>query len=67
MDAGWEDAVKRGDIQDVRGRLDRGTDVDARDRYGQTALMLAAHAVIARSSKHSSLIGPTRAPPPSTS
>ena len=44
MDAGWEDAIKRGDVQDVRDRLNRGADVDARDRHGQTALMLAAHA-----------------------
>ena len=44
MDAGWEDAIKRGDVQGVRDLLDRGTDVDARDRHGQTALMLAAHA-----------------------
>ena len=44
MDAGWEDAIKRGDLQDVRDLLDRGTDVNARDRHGQTALMLAAHA-----------------------
>jgi ankyrin repeat protein len=44
MDTGWEDAIKRGDVQDVRNLLDRGADVDARDRHGQTALMLAAHA-----------------------
>lgn len=44
MDAGWEDAIKRGDAKDVRDLLDRGTDVDARDRHGQTALMLAAQA-----------------------
>jgi ankyrin repeat protein len=44
MDAGWEVAIKRGDVQDVRNLLDRGADVDARDRHGQTALMLAAHA-----------------------
>ena len=44
MDAGWEDAITRGDVQDVRDLLDRGTDVNARDRHGQTALMLAAHA-----------------------
>jgi ankyrin repeat protein len=44
MDAGWEDAIKRGDVQDVRDLLDRGTNVDSRDRHGQTALMLAAHA-----------------------
>jgi uncharacterized protein len=44
MDAGWEDAIKRGDVHYVGDLLDRGTDVDARDRHGQTALMMAAHA-----------------------
>ena len=44
MDACWEDAIKRGDVRSVRDMLDRGTDVDALDRYGQTALMLAAYA-----------------------
>ena len=44
MDAAWEEAIKRGDVQIVHELLGRGTDVDARDRYGQTALMLAAHA-----------------------
>ena len=44
MDAEWEDAIKRGDVRCVRDLLDRGADVDARDRYGQTALMIAAHA-----------------------
>jgi len=44
MDAVWEDAIKRGDIEIVRDLLGRGTDVDTRNRYGQTALMLAAHA-----------------------
>ena len=44
MDAGWEDAIKRGDVQRVRELLDCGTDVNARNRHGQTALMLAAHA-----------------------
>jgi uncharacterized protein len=44
MDAGWEDAITRGDAGAVRDLLDRGATVDARDRYGQTALMLAAHA-----------------------
>ena len=43
MDAGWEDSIKRGDVQNVRDLLDRGTDVNARDRHRQTAL-LAAHA-----------------------
>lgn len=44
MDAAWEDATKRGDVQIVLELLGRGIDVDTRDRYGQTALMLAAHA-----------------------
>lgn len=44
MAAGWEDAINRGDVQDVRDLLERVTDVDARDCHGQTALMLAAQA-----------------------
>ena len=44
MDAVWEDAIKGGDLQQVRLLLDRGTDPDSLNRYGQTALMLAAHA-----------------------
>jgi len=44
MDSAWEDAVKRGDVRIVLDLLGQGTDVDARDRYGNTALMLAAHA-----------------------
>ena len=44
MDVVWEDAIKRGDVANVCDLLDRGVDVDARDRYGQTGLMLAAHA-----------------------
>jgi ankyrin repeat protein len=44
MDSAWEDAVKRGDVRVVLDLLGQGTDVDARDRYGNTALMLAAHA-----------------------
>ena len=43
MDAAWEDAVRRGDVRDICDLLDRGADVDARNRHGQTALMLAAH------------------------
>ena len=43
MDAVWEDAIKRGDVRTVLDLLGHGTDVDARNRYGQTALMLAAH------------------------
>jgi ankyrin repeat protein len=44
MDAVWEAAIRSGRIEDVRNLLGGGADVDARDRYGQTALMLAAHA-----------------------
>ncbi len=44
MDAAWENAIKRGDVRTVLDLLGRGTDVDARDRHGQTGLMLAAHA-----------------------
>ena len=44
MDADWENSIKRGDVQDVRDLLGRGSDVNARDRQGQTALMVAAHA-----------------------
>jgi uncharacterized protein len=43
MDAAWEREITRGDVGAVRELLARGADVDARDRYGQTALMLAAH------------------------
>ncbi|MGH8533451.1 MAG: ankyrin repeat domain-containing protein [Gammaproteobacteria bacterium] len=44
MDAAWENAIKRGDLEIVLDLLARGIDVDARDRHGQTAVMLAAHA-----------------------
>jgi ankyrin repeat protein len=59
MEAAWEDAIKRGDVQIVRDLLRRGTDVDARDRYGQTALMLAAHAGHREVVEALTLIGPT--------
>jgi ankyrin repeat protein len=38
-----EQAVRRGDLAAVRLALEAGTDVDARDAQGQSALMLAAH------------------------
>lgn len=44
MDICWEDAVRRGDAEIVRDLLSRGIDPNARDRHGQTGLMLAAHA-----------------------
>jgi hypothetical protein len=43
MDPAWELAVKQGDAVAAREFLLRGLDVNARDRYGQTGLMLAAH------------------------
>ena len=43
MDRVWHQAVKRGDLKAVRAQLAAGTDPDARDRYGQTGLMLAAY------------------------
>jgi ankyrin repeat protein len=43
MDALWESAVTRGDLPAVREHLRSGADINSRDRYGQTALMLAAH------------------------
>lgn len=42
MNATWERAIRRGDAGTVRELLRAGIDVDARDRHGQTALMLAA-------------------------
>ncbi len=44
MDPVFEGAIKQGDVAAVRELLRSGGDADARDRYGQTALMLAAHA-----------------------
>jgi ankyrin repeat protein len=43
VDAAWENAIRRGDIVAVRELLHRGADINARNRYGQTGLMLAAH------------------------
>ena len=44
MESSWENAIERGDSVAVGELLDRGADVNALDRYGQTGLMLAAHA-----------------------
>jgi ankyrin repeat protein len=38
----WERALLAGDIAALERGLETGLDVDARDRYGQTGLMLAA-------------------------
>ena len=42
MTPGFRGAARRGDVEHVRALLDTGSDVNARDRYHQTALMLAA-------------------------
>ena len=42
MSRDWEDAVHRGSIDELQRLLASGADIDARDRHGQTALMLAA-------------------------
>ena len=43
MDPTWEDAAKHGDVDVARQLLLAGREINARDRYGQTGLMLAAH------------------------
>jgi ankyrin repeat protein len=43
VDPVWHRAVVGGDLSGARQLLAAGVDVNARDRYGQTALMLAAH------------------------
>jgi ankyrin repeat protein len=43
MNPAWEHAAKSGDVQAARALLQSGADINIRDRYGQTALMLAAH------------------------
>ena len=43
MDPVWEHAVTSGDVAAVAHLLRSGAHLDAQDRYGQTALMLAAH------------------------
>jgi uncharacterized protein len=44
MERTWHNAVKRGDRHAVRALLAQGTNPDARDRFGQTGLMIAAYA-----------------------
>ena len=43
MNAAWEKAITSGHVEAVRALLGAGENVNARDRHGQTALMLAAH------------------------
>lgn len=42
MNAEWALAIRRNDVSTLAALLAAGADVDARDRHGQTALMLAA-------------------------
>jgi ankyrin repeat protein len=42
MSPEWLDAVRRGDLRLLGQLLESGADVNARDHYGQTALMRAA-------------------------
>lgn len=44
MDTAWEEAIGSGDVRIVLELLGQGADVNARDRSGKTALMLAARA-----------------------
>jgi hypothetical protein len=44
----WQEAVRRGAVAELAALLSRGADIDARDRHGQTAVMLAAAAGDAR-------------------
>lgn len=44
MNAIWKTASQDGDARTILDLLCSGADVDARDHYGQTALMLAAQA-----------------------
>lgn len=48
MTADWLQAVRRGSVSDLERLASLGADIDARDKYGQTGLMLAAHAGHAR-------------------
>ena len=42
MEKIWRDGIHFGSIVDLTGLLDAGADVDSRDRFGQTGLMIAA-------------------------
>ena len=44
MNHEWQRATEEGDLEEVRRLLESGAYIDAKDRYGQTALMNAAHA-----------------------
>jgi ankyrin repeat protein len=38
----WEEAIHRGEVQEVARLLRAGVGINSKDRYGQTALMVAA-------------------------
>lgn len=42
MKADWETAARSGDAASLASQIAAGADVDALDRYGQSALMIAA-------------------------
>lgn len=42
MQPGWQNAAKTGHVSALARLLDSGVDINCRDRYGQTALMLAS-------------------------
>ncbi|MGH8579119.1 MAG: ankyrin repeat domain-containing protein [Gammaproteobacteria bacterium] len=44
MNSAWKKAIEQGDVDAVRQQLNLGADINVRDRYGQTGLMLAARA-----------------------
>ena len=39
----WEKAIASGNVEQTRAMLDAGVDINSVDRYGQTAVMKAAH------------------------
>lgn len=42
MSPEWEKAITRGELAEIDRLLAEGAEVDARDRYGQTGLLIAA-------------------------
>jgi ankyrin repeat protein len=42
MNKAWQEATRQGDIEQVHHLLEAGADINAKDGYGQTALMNAA-------------------------
>ena len=47
MTSNWDQAVRAGDVGSLSQLLTAGVDINSRDRHGQTALMIAAHAGLA--------------------